>query len=143
MFHTSRFLKSAILFLGLFTMPVSAKCAEVTAPGARVVTENDVRCGSHDPDIAIAGCTALIESGLDTGSILAAIYQLRGIAHYNKGLTDQAIADQTSVIGLRPDFAGAYYVRGEAYLKKRHCRPGYRRLYKGDCSQTSLRRSLL
>src|SRR6202167_1482608 len=74
------------------------------------------QCGSNDADIAIAGCTALIQAGQETQTGWAGIYQRRGIAYYNKGLTDQAIADYTQVIALKPDFAPAYYDRAEVLL---------------------------
>lgn len=74
------------------------------------------QCSSNDADTAIAGCTALIEGGKETKTGWAGIYQRRGIAYYNKGQTDQAIADYTQVITLKPDFAPAYYDRAEVLL---------------------------
>src|SRR5581483_11842336 len=69
-----------------------------------------------DFDLSIAGCSALISSGRENDAVLASAYQHRGIAYFNKGLIDQSIADQSSVIALKPDQASAYYDRAEAYL---------------------------
>jgi lipoprotein NlpI len=40
----------------------------------------------------------------------------RGIAYRGKGAYDQAIADHSKAIALKPDFGQAYYNRGNAYL---------------------------
>ena len=42
----------------------------------------------------------------------------RGVAYYNKGEYDQAIADFTEAIRLDPDNADIYHDRGLAYGKK-------------------------
>jgi len=45
-------------------------------------------------------------------------YLNRGNAYIGKGLYDQAIADETKAIALKPDYALAYFDRGFAYEKK-------------------------
>ena len=59
---------------------------------------NMKRCLSEDdPDVTIAGCNALIQSGHETAADLAIVYNKRGIAYVLKavpqGPYDQAIAD--------------------------------------------------
>lgn len=41
-----------------------------------------------------------------------------GVAYYGLHDYDHAIADQTTAISLRPDFANAYFLRGMAYNDK-------------------------
>jgi tetratricopeptide (TPR) repeat protein len=118
MFHVSSFVKSTILIFCPFAAFLPVGIAAAATPVAQTDAENAARCGSSDLDITITGCSALIHSGQEPTKALAAIYQHRGIAYYNKGLVDEAIADETRVISLKPDFPAAYYDRGEAYLKK-------------------------
>jgi hypothetical protein len=49
------------------------------------------QCGGNDPDRTIEACSALIQSGQDTGISLAAIFYDRGLAHAHKGDYDLAI----------------------------------------------------
>jgi tetratricopeptide (TPR) repeat protein len=116
MFHIPSLVKSTLLVLCPIAALVPAGIAEATTTESQANTENAARCSNSDLDITIAGCTALIQSGREAPLALAAIYQRRSIAYYNKGFTDKAVADETSEIALRPDFAAAYYDRGEAYL---------------------------
>jgi tetratricopeptide (TPR) repeat protein len=118
MLHVSSFMKTTILFLCPVATFLPAGIAAAATFVAQTRAENAARCGGDDLDIALTGCTALIQSGQETAAALAVIHLHRGIAYYNKGLTDQAIADETAVIALQPDFATAYYDRGEAYLNK-------------------------
>jgi tetratricopeptide (TPR) repeat protein len=111
-----RLLKWAAFTLCPFAVPLFAETAGAATHMPLTDVEHVRQCGSNDPDIAITGCTALIQSGQETQTAWAGIYQRRGIAYYNKGLTDQAIADYTQVIALKPDFAPAYYDRAEVLL---------------------------
>ena len=105
---------SRILALG--SVLLSTAAAEAATPVKLSDVENVRQCASNDADTAIAGCTALIQSGHETPTGWAGIYQRRGIAYYNKGQTEQAITDYTQVITLKPDFAPAYYDRAEVLL---------------------------
>jgi tetratricopeptide (TPR) repeat protein len=67
-------------------------------------------------DQTIDGCTALVQTGRATNQ--AAALDNRAYAYTNKGLYDQAIADYTRSIALKPDDAGAYGNRGAAYYFK-------------------------
>jgi tetratricopeptide (TPR) repeat protein len=124
MLHGSRIVKPIALYdvlpLRCLRTLIAVLLLAGTAQAAEPLKLGDVanvrQCGSNDADIAIAGCTALIQAGQETKTGWAGIYQRRGIAYYNKGLTDQAIADYTQVITLKPDFAPAYYDRAEVLL---------------------------
>lgn len=87
---------------------------------AQTRNANMKRCLSEDdPDITIAGCNALIQSGHETAADLAIAYNKRGIAYVLKavpqGPYDQAIADSTKALALRRDYADAYDTRAIAY----------------------------
>jgi tetratricopeptide (TPR) repeat protein len=78
---------------------------------------NVQKCVSEDPDVAIAGCTALIqEGGLDTAHMVG-VSVIRGNAYSDKEMFDQAIADYTKAISLKPDPV-AYSDRGLVYAKQ-------------------------
>jgi tetratricopeptide (TPR) repeat protein len=72
-------------------------------------------CGQSDVDTSIEGCTAIIQSGTETGANLAAAYYNRGIAYRHKGQLDRAIEDYGQVIRLKPGDAEAFSNRGIAY----------------------------
>src|SRR5439155_1493870 len=80
--------------------------------------ENVRRCNENDPDVSIAGCTALIQSGQETTSILAAVFNNRGLAYKAKGDNDRAIQDYDQAIRLNPSFAEAFSNRGIVYAAK-------------------------
>ena len=81
--------------------------------------QNWTRCADKNPDLSIAGCTAVIQStGQETDAGFAVAYYKRGDAYYRKGLYDQAIADETRAIALKPDFADAFGARGLAYERQ-------------------------
>jgi tetratricopeptide (TPR) repeat protein len=69
-------------------------------------------------DQTIDGCTAVIQSGRETTAVQAEAYQDRAYAYVNKGLNDQAIADETQSLALNPTNAFAYNNRGRAYYNK-------------------------
>jgi tetratricopeptide (TPR) repeat protein len=73
-------------------------------------------CQSRNGDVAIAGCTAIINDGPE--SARAPAYFSRGNAWMLKGDNDRAIADYTEVIRLDPKKAGAFNNRGNAWSFK-------------------------
>jgi tetratricopeptide (TPR) repeat protein len=77
--------------------------------------ENKAQCFSTEADAKIRGCTALIDAKQTTGAELAVVYNNRGVAYDVEHLHEQAIADFTHAIALRPDYAYAYFHRGIAY----------------------------
>lgn len=81
--------------------------------------ENWKRCGGSDPDGAIEACSALIQSGRDTGINLAAVFYDRGLAHAHKGDYDLAVEDYDQAIRLNASLANAFDARGVAYAHRR------------------------
>ena len=69
-------------------------------------------------DQTIDGCTAVIQSGRETSANQALAYDDRGFAYENKGLNDQAIADENQSLALDPANANGYMNRGNAFLAK-------------------------
>jgi lipoprotein NlpI len=75
-------------------------------------------CGGADDASAeqqIGGCTAVINTGTTSAEDLAVARFNRGGAHLDREQFDQAIADYSAAIGLKPDFAEAFNNRGNAY----------------------------
>jgi tetratricopeptide (TPR) repeat protein len=86
----------------------------VAAPAwAQTRLDYDMCNAKLDPDANISGCGALIEKG-ETDY---AIYDLRALAYFSKGLYAQAIADFTKVIALDSKNHSYYSLRGFAYEK--------------------------
>jgi tetratricopeptide (TPR) repeat protein len=80
---------------------------------------NVQKCVSEDPDVAIAGCTALIQAGgLDTAH-MAGVSTIRGNAYSDKEMYDQAVADYSKALSLKPDVV-AYDGRALIYAKQGH-----------------------
>ncbi len=69
-------------------------------------------------DQTIAACTALIQTGKEPTASLAVEYLDRGIGYATNGHYDQAIADYTKAIAIKPDYVHAYSNRGFAYEKE-------------------------
>jgi len=80
--------------------------------------QNVSRCEGENSDIAISGCTALIQSGRESGRNLATIFYFRGLAYVSKQDYDRAILDYNQTINLNPVDANAIASRGNAYLAK-------------------------
>jgi tetratricopeptide (TPR) repeat protein len=89
---------------------------------AQTRDENVARCtAAADPtnvDLKIGACTALLQSGQESAVNIPIIYYDRGNGYRIKGLNDQAIADYTEAITLRPDYINAYDNRGVVYQAK-------------------------
>jgi tetratricopeptide (TPR) repeat protein len=69
---------------------------------------------ADDPEVAIAGCTAIIQSGHEPQKNLAKAFRNRGNAYAGKGQSDRAIEDFDQAIRLNPNNAEAFYNRGVA-----------------------------
>lgn len=80
--------------------------------------DRSAQCENRDPDIAIAGCTALIESGKAEGAILPLIVTKRAAAFAKKYEYERAIKDYSHAIKLRPDHAAAFDGRGLAHANR-------------------------
>ncbi len=70
--------------------------------------------GTNDPmpDLTIAGCNAVINSGNYSGHSLAVAYNNRAIAYQAVGQYDRSIQDSDQAIRLDPNYARAVYNRG-------------------------------
>jgi tetratricopeptide (TPR) repeat protein len=73
------------------------------------------QCFSHDPDVAIAGCTATIQSGHETQEHIARAFSNRGGAYIRKREYDLAIQDLDQAIRRDPKSATSFYARGGVY----------------------------
>ena len=74
--------------------------------------------GTFSVDQRINGCSSIIQSGRESPLNLAVAYYSRGLAYYDKGDDDRAIAEFNEAIRLDPKFAYAYSSRGLAYDHK-------------------------
>jgi tetratricopeptide (TPR) repeat protein len=85
---------------------------------AAAQTLDEQRCYSHDPDLSIAGCTAIIQTGQKPEEELAKVFNYRGFAYGRKQLYDLAIQDDDEAIRLKPNYPNAFFNRGNAYYGK-------------------------
>jgi tetratricopeptide (TPR) repeat protein len=82
---------------------------------ATVRGENMWNCYYGEQDLQIKGCTALAQSGSETTTFRANIYNRRGVIWMTQGLYDKALADFSQAIVLDPNVAESYYNRGVVY----------------------------
>src|SRR6266849_3198832 len=80
--------------------------------------ENWSRCKSDDPDRKIGGCSAVIQSGQETGTNLANAFRGRGSAYAHKGDYDRAFQDYDQALRLNPSYANGFFGRGLVYEHK-------------------------
>jgi tetratricopeptide (TPR) repeat protein len=80
-------------------------------------------CQSSTPDIALKGCSAIIDADAGSAAELAVAYNNRGTAYYGKGDLDRAIDDFSEAIQLRPDYSTALNNRGCAHAAKHDYEP--------------------
>jgi tetratricopeptide (TPR) repeat protein len=89
------------------------------------------RCAQADPETAIAGCSAIIDAGKETGAGLAAAHYNRGIAYRSRSqferahhgtdpdaALDRALADYDEALRLRPDYAETLVARAIVWFDK-------------------------
>ncbi len=106
----SRFAAAPVMLLALAVALVS------TPAGADYDTDIQACVSGEDaPDLVIAACGRLIQSGQFDGAGLSIAYNNRGAAYANKGAYDRAIQDFDQAIRLNPGYAFAYNNRGDAY----------------------------
>jgi tetratricopeptide (TPR) repeat protein len=104
-------LAARVLFLMLISLPANAQ------PSDNLKWCNNVG-NTFSPDLSIRGCTAIIESGREPESNLAALFTNRGNAYDIKGQYDLAIKDLDQAIKLNPNFAAAFNSRGTVFGHK-------------------------
>jgi tetratricopeptide (TPR) repeat protein len=85
---------------------------------AAAETPDAQRCFSHDPDAAIAGCSAMLQSGHETQERIIRALSNRGAAYLRKGQYDRAIQDLDQAILRDPKSAPTFQSRGTAYSLK-------------------------
>jgi tetratricopeptide (TPR) repeat protein len=82
--------------------------------------DNWKRCRSDDPQQALGGCSALIQSGREAGVSLAEAFYDRGLANRREGDFDDAIKDFDHALQLNPNSTDAFYQRGSIYGHQRN-----------------------
>jgi len=75
-------------------------------------------CGKASGNEAIAACTRAIDSGQYSGRQLAALFNNRCSEWNGKQESDKAFADCDEAIRLYPNYALAFFNRGNAYYAK-------------------------
>lgn len=86
---------------------------------AQASDKNARRCsGSSKPDVQIAACTALIQSGRETNEIVEAAFYNRGNAYAQKAQYDLALQDYDQALRLNPNDEDVFYSRGFLYLDR-------------------------
>src|SRR5579863_2205086 len=76
------------------------------------------RCRSENSEQAIAGCTAIIESGQQKGAELTRAFYSRGRAYARQVDYDHAMQDFERALQLSPNDAKALDGRGSVYAQK-------------------------
>ena len=94
---------------------VGPSTSERPNTGARVLTPADPRCFAPDPELAIAGCTVVIQSGEGTPEGRARAFHNRGLGYARKGQYLRAIEDFGQANRLNPKDAETLYNRGLCY----------------------------
>jgi lipoprotein NlpI len=102
--------RKAGMLLLLFQMLASC-CFSQLASDAQECEKNV----NSNPNLAVKGCTALIESGQLSEEDVVKVLNNRGVAYRNDGNYNQAIQDFDKAIRLKPDIAEAFNNRGIAY----------------------------
>ena len=97
------------LILALAATPAWAQTAADKAAAAQ--------CGSPHPDLAIAGCTTLIQTPNQTKDLLAFAYNDRAWAYHALGKDQDALRDVNMALLLQPKNAGIIETRAEIYEK--------------------------
>jgi len=80
--------------------------------------DNWKECKGADPDLSVVACSAIIDSGQETGLNLAQAYRYRGSAYWAKKNYDGAIQDFGQETRLNPNSWAGFYELGRAYAHK-------------------------
>ena len=118
----------ALLAPALASMAVIVMLGPAAAQSSRSWAWCVNQGGTFSADQRINGCSSIIQSSRETRRNVAIAYYSRGLAYYDKGDDDRAIAEFNEAIRLDPKFAYAYSSRGLAYDHKGdlgHADPDY------------------
>ncbi len=74
-------------------------------------------CRAMDPDLAIRGCTAVIQYSTDPKIDMATVFNNRAYAYDQKGERDRAIQDYSQAIMFNPGLWQAYNNRGVVFAE--------------------------
>jgi lipoprotein NlpI len=95
--------------------PAVADAATKPAKGAKATPRDVVACAQDRvADLAVAGCTRIIEDARQKPKARGVAFYNRGNAYVQKGDHDQAIADFDEALKLEPKNASIYNNRGNA-----------------------------
>src|SRR5438067_481060 len=112
----SRFRLKHVLAVSAF-IAIGLTPAEPAAQATRERSACEIQGGAR-PDVVISSCSALIQSGRETGRNLASAFTIRGRAYRAAGDFDRAIADYSEAIRIDQNYVLAFYSRGIAYFNK-------------------------
>ncbi len=102
----------------VFVLIGIAAAQTLTAQTSASQTPDSQRCFSHDSELAIAGCTAMLVSGHQTQEQISRLYSSRAAAYIRTHEYDRAIQDLDQAIRRDPKYAPAFQSRGTAYSIK-------------------------
>lgn len=77
-------------------------------------------CGGANPDLAIAGCTVLIQKPNQTKDVLVFAYNDRAWAYHKLGKDENGLRDVNMALILEPENAGVIETRAEINEKLGH-----------------------
>jgi len=98
--------RAGIIAIALTTLCSAATHAQQSQPWTWCV--NDAK---EAPAVQIEGCTAVIQSGKESGRNLAIAFNDRGIGYHDRKEYDRAIRDYSEATNLDSRYARAYYNR--------------------------------
>jgi len=86
-------------------------------PGAAAADELD-SCIKLSDNLAVAGCSRVIDSHQYTGRSLARLYARRGGAYQAQGDVNRAVADYNESMRIDPTYPAAYNNRGNTWFHR-------------------------
>ena len=104
---------TSILRSALAALAVTSTVWLAATPAA---ADDYYTCGTASGDEAIAACTRAINSGRYSGHRLAALFNNRCSEWNGKQESDKAVADCNEAIQLNPNYALAFFNRGNAHF---------------------------
>jgi tetratricopeptide (TPR) repeat protein len=117
MIHSTRnpAVVSCALLVAIAVAGAAAQDSSVPPSGPPSAQQTRVQCTANSPMVRIAGCTAVIESGLAAPKDMVTALFNRAMAFRTRKEYQRAIDDFTSAIALMPGEAVVYYERANTY----------------------------